>query len=235
MDPRVGWSFDTVARMRIGILSDTHLPADVADLDGLGPEAAAFLASVDLIVHAGDVVLPRVLDWCAQFAPVVCAQGNHDHFEDARMSSIVVFEREGWRIGAVHDVEAVPPYVNTVEDLKRVVYRDTALDILLAGDSHYERLEYRDRTLLLDSGSPILPHHKSTRLGSMALMELTSDGVHAEIVRIGETEGRPNPVTAAHLDFDRGGLLGASVGGVAQDIEGGHVRWRPAAAPPLRV
>jgi putative phosphoesterase len=97
--------------MRIGILSDTHLPASVASLDGLGPEPAEFLASMDLIIHAGDVVLPSVLDWCGQFAEVVCAQGNHDHFEDERMSEIVVVEPEGWRIGVVHDVEGVPPSV----------------------------------------------------------------------------------------------------------------------------
>jgi putative phosphoesterase len=221
--------------MRIGILSDTHLPASVPDLDALGPGPAEFLASVDLIVHAGDVILPSVLDWCAQFAPVVCAQGNHDHFEDDRMSSIVVLEHEGWRIGAVHDVEGIPPYVNTVEELKRFVYKDTSLDILIAGDSHYERLEYRDSTLLLDSGSPIFPHHKSTRLGSMALLEVTRDGVQAEIVALGETSGMPNPCTPARVEFDRGGLVAASVGAIEQDLDAGHVRWRPKAAPHLRV
>lgn len=221
--------------MRIGILSDTHLPASIADLDALGASSGQFLASVDLIIHAGDVVLPSVLDWCAQFAPVVCAQGNHDHFEDERMSSIVVLEHEGWRIGAVHDVEGIPPYVTTVEDLKRVVYKDTSLDILIAGDSHFERLEYRDATLLLDSGSPIFPHHRSTRLGSMALVDVTRDGVRAEIVTLGETPDMPNPCTPAHIEFDRGGLVSASIGGVAQECDGGHVRWRPRAAPTLRV
>ncbi|MEZ4554406.1 MAG: metallophosphoesterase family protein [Dehalococcoidia bacterium] len=221
--------------MRIGVLSDTHLPSEVPTLDELGAHSAEFLASMDLIIHAGDVVLPSVLDWCAQFAPVVCAQGNHDHFHDDRMSSVVVVEHEGWRIGAVHDVEGIPPYVNTVEDLKRVVYNDTSLDILVAGDSHYERLEYRDSTLLLDSGSPIFPHHKSTRLGSMALIEVTRDGVRAEIVPLGETAERPNPCTHASMEFDRGGLMSASIGGAAQDLETGHVRWRPRAAPPLRV
>jgi putative phosphoesterase len=221
--------------MRIGILSDTHLPASVRTLDGLGPEPGEFLASMDLIIHAGDVVVPSVLDWCGQFAEVVCAQGNHDHFDDPRMTPVAVLERERWRIGVVHDVEAIPPYVNTVDDLKRVVYKDADLDILIAGDSHYERLEYRDRTLLLDSGSPIFPHHRSTRLGSMAVLEVTRDGVRAEIVAVGETPGMPNPCTPAALEFDRGRLLTASIAGVGQDVSEQHVRWRPRAAPPLRV
>ncbi|MEX2230430.1 MAG: metallophosphoesterase family protein [Dehalococcoidia bacterium] len=221
--------------MRIGVLSDTHLPASVRDLGGLGDEAAEFLASVDLILHSGDVVLPAVLDWCAQFAPVRCAIGGHDLFEDPRAASVVVLEREGWRIGMVHDVESIPPTVHTVHDLKTVVYGDATLDILIAGDSHYERLEYRERTLLLDSGSPIFPHHRTTRLGSMALLELTPERVRAEIVVLGETPGAPNPSTAARLEFNRGGLIAASLAGEAHDVSAGTFRWRPRAAPPLRV
>ena len=48
--------------MRIGLLSDTHLPASIADLDRLGPQVAEVLSGVDLILHSGDVILPVVLD-----------------------------------------------------------------------------------------------------------------------------------------------------------------------------
>ena len=41
--------------MRIGLLSDTHLPASISDLDHLGRLRAEVLGSVDLILHAGDV------------------------------------------------------------------------------------------------------------------------------------------------------------------------------------
>lgn len=221
--------------MRIGVLSDTHLPASVADLGQLGGEAAEFLASVDLILHAGDVILPSVLDWCAQFAQVRCSIGGHDHFEDPRAAPVIVVEHEGWRIGMVHDVEAIPPTVNTVDDLKTIVYRDPTLDILIAGDSHYERLEYLNDTLLLDSGSPIFPHHRATRLGSMALLELSPERVHAEIVVLGETPNAPNPCTAAHLEYNRQGLVAASLDGAPQDVTSGTFRWRPRGAPPLRV
>jgi len=222
--------------MRIGLLADTHLPASVPDLDHLGSSAAEFLASVDLILHAGDVILPSVLDWCAQFAPVLCSGGGHDHFQDDRKSPVVVVEHAGWRIGMVHDVEAIPPTINTVEQLKHQVYRERDLDILIAGDSHYERLIYRDGTLLMDPGSPIFPHHKSTRLGSMGLLELTRDGVHAEIVVLGESPNASNPCTPAHIDFDRTGVNDFSVGGAALEIEPGkQLGFRPRMAPPLRV
>jgi putative phosphoesterase len=217
--------------MRIVILSDTHLVVGHG-LDVLGPACAALLATADLVLHSGDVVVPQHLDWCEQFAPLLCARGNNDHgFDDPRMSPVVVIEREGWRIGVVHDVEAVPPTVRTVSDLKRTVYRDLALDILVAGDSHHERLAYKDGTLLLDSGSPNLPHLQSDRLGSMGLLEITRDGVHAEIVHLGETPGRPNPATPAHVDVNHAGILSASIGGVAVSPQDGEMSWLPRKAP----
>jgi len=99
----------------------------------------------------------------------------------------------------------------------------------------YERLEYLEDTLLLDSGSPIFPHHRATRLGSMALLELTPERVHAEIVVLGETPDAPNPCTAAHLEYNRQGLVAASLDGAPQDVTSGTFRWRPRGAPPLRV
>ena len=64
--------------MRIGLLTDTHLPGIIRTLDELGPLPGEFLSSVDLILHGGDLTSPIVLDWCEQFAPVICSTGNND-------------------------------------------------------------------------------------------------------------------------------------------------------------
>jgi hypothetical protein len=45
--------------MRIGILSDTHLPGLIRHLDELGPEPARFFATVDLILHGGRLDVPH--------------------------------------------------------------------------------------------------------------------------------------------------------------------------------
>ena len=68
--------------MLISVISDTHLPSIFRNPDGLGPELGEFLSQTDLIIHAGDVVRPSILDWCEQFAPVRCAKGNNDEFDD---------------------------------------------------------------------------------------------------------------------------------------------------------
>ena len=157
--------------MRIAVLSDTHLPSTIRHPGLLGGTLEEHLASVDLILHGGDVTEPSVLDWCEQFAPVRCSLGAHDHFEDERCAPVQYVEHAGWRIGMVHDVEAIPRGIDTPRDLARAIYGDADLDVLIAGDSHYERLEYRDGVLLLDPSSPSFPHHRTTRLGAIALLE----------------------------------------------------------------
>jgi hypothetical protein len=79
--------------MRIGLISDTHLPRQVKHLGELGPQVSKFLAGVDLILHGGDVVLGSVFDWCEQFAPVLAATGNNDYFTDPRMKPLQFLER----------------------------------------------------------------------------------------------------------------------------------------------
>jgi len=64
--------------MKIGLITDTHLPGRIRTLEELGPLPEKFLKSVDLILHGGDLTSPIVLDWCEQYAPVLCSTGNND-------------------------------------------------------------------------------------------------------------------------------------------------------------
>ena len=77
----------------------------------------------------------------------------------------------------------------------------TPVEIMIAGDTHLEQLDYRDGVVILNSGSPTFPQHKDLRLGTVGLLELTPNTVHAEIVLLGETPGKPNPGTAMQLDM----------------------------------
>ena len=189
--------------MRIGLVTDTHLPALHRQLDDLGPEAAEFFASVDLILHAGDVTAPSVLDWLAQFASVVVAQGNNDGFADPRMKPVQVLDFHGWRIGMVHNLA---PERRPVEVLRERHF-GMHVDIMIAGHTHLERLEQRDGVTLINSGSPILPHHKDTRHGTVGLLELAPGRLHAEIRLLGHTEGRRNPATPMLLEVIEGQVM----------------------------
>ena len=189
--------------MRIGLVTDTHLPALYRQLDDLGPEAAEFFATVDLILHAGDVTAPSVLDWLEQFAPVIVAQGNNDDFHDPRMRPVQLLDIEGWRIGMVHNLAPERRPVHVLRDR----YFGTDVDIMVAGHTHLERLEHRDGVVIVNSGSPILPHHKDTRHGTVGLLNLAPGRLHAEIRLLGHTEGRRNPATPMFLDVVDGQLV----------------------------
>ena len=185
--------------MRIGILSDTHLPGVIHHLDELGPEPASFFATVDLILHGGDLTSPAVLDWLEQFAPVLCTTGNNDPIVDARCKDVEILDVDGWRLGMVHSLRRG---FRPMAELQRLF--PAAVDIMIAGDTHQEVLEHREGVVLLNSGSPTFPQHKDLRLGTVGLLELTPNGLHAEIVVLGHTPGKLNPGTAITLDIQDG-------------------------------
>lgn len=198
--------------MRVALISDTHLPSLMRTPDDLGPELAAFLADAELILHAGDVVRPFILDWCEQFAPVVVAQGNNDAFEDPRMQPVQFLDLEGWRIGMVHELR---PEERPVHELRGAAFGGRELDVIIAGDTHLERLEYRDDVVVVNSGSPTLPHHREMRLGTVGFLDLAPGRLHAEIVPLGHSTDRPNPGGPRHLLVEERRLVACGAGSLA--------------------
>ena len=59
--------------MRIGLISDTHIPESRKDL---WPQVFEAFQGVDMIMHAGDVHEFYVLDELERVAPVISARGN---------------------------------------------------------------------------------------------------------------------------------------------------------------
>jgi putative phosphoesterase len=188
--------------MRIGIVSDTHLPNLIWQLDELGPEPARFFSTVDLILHSGDLTSPMVLDWLERFAPVVCTIGNNDPIVDARCQDVHVMVVDGWRLGMVHSLRRGFRPMTQLQQLF-----PTPVDIMVAGDTHQERLEYRDGVVLLNSGSPTFPQHKELRLGTVGLLELVPNRLRAEIILLGQTPGRPNPGQPRRLEIQDGQVV----------------------------
>ena len=88
--------------VRVVLLSDTHAPRF---WKGLPPAVAEHLAGADLILHAGDVCVPSVLDELAAFAPVRVVQGNNDGPEVAAWGATetLELELEGLHVAMTHD------------------------------------------------------------------------------------------------------------------------------------
>ena len=198
------------APYRIGLISDTHLPQLLRSLDELGPEPGQALAGVDLILHGGDVTTPAVLDWCEQFAPVLVARGNNDIFDDPRLAERQFVDVHGFRIGMSHELRPESRPIRTLLDTS---LGGEQVDVLIGGDTHVERLEFRDQVLLVNSGSPSLPHHLSTRLGAMGMLTVEPGQVRAEIITLGPTPGQRNPSRPQHVVIREDGVIEASLDG----------------------
>ena len=174
--------------MRIGLITDTHQPSDRRTL---WDEVYTAFAGCDLILHGGDISHPMVLDWLEEIAPVMACRGNNDvGWDDPRMQEIVWLDVEGRRIAMMHAME---PEDRPIDVLRKRYLKDEPVDIIVTGDTHFERIDFRDGVLQVNSGSATLPHLWSTRLGTIGILEITKDRVEAYIKKLGETEGRRNP------------------------------------------
>ena len=185
--------------MRIGLISDTHLPGQIRDLGELGTLPQEFLSSVDLIMHGGDLTSPIVLDWCEQFAPVICSTGNNDPIPDPRMKEVQILETDGWTIGMIHSLEG---QFRPIEDLQKLFPKP--VNIMISGHTHQERLEYREGVILINSGSITFPQHKEVRLGTVGILEIESRKLKVDIFPLGETPGSPNPGSRLYLKVEEG-------------------------------
>ena len=88
--------------MKLGLVSDTHVPTSVKRLprsllDGLGQ------ARVDRILHAGDLTSTDVIVALQQIAPTVAVAGNMDPPEvSSAIPKQAIIEVAGWKIGLQH-------------------------------------------------------------------------------------------------------------------------------------
>ena len=188
--------------MRIGVLSDTHindaemLPHQVRMLPH---QVAEIFSGVDLILHAGDICDPSVLDRLEGIAPVLAAEGDDDHFDapDERVKYKHILEIEGLTIWLSHDfplkwwgwvydsafdrqlMEALKPY------------GATAPHVIVFGHSHRAIIRHAPNLLLVNPGSPTLPKHEN-RLGTVSVITITSGVATAEMVEL-EEQTQPKP------------------------------------------
>lgn len=84
---------------RVGVVADTHVGEF---LDALPATVLEALAGCDLILHAGDLSVPSVLDDLAAVAPVVAVRGDHDRLGGLALPETAVVAVGGHRIGLTH-------------------------------------------------------------------------------------------------------------------------------------
>lgn len=88
--------------MRIGLVSDTHVPTALKRLPRSLLEALKN-AHVDRILHSGDLTVTSVIGSLERIAPTVAVAGNMDPPEvRSVVPRRVIVEVDGWKIGLQH-------------------------------------------------------------------------------------------------------------------------------------
>src|SRR5579871_6624521 len=85
----------------VGLISDTH--------GLLRPDVPTAFDGVDLILHAGDVGGPTILDALEALAPVRAVWGNTDAHSDPRLSAAIDMDIGGLRVHVSHGHELGSP------------------------------------------------------------------------------------------------------------------------------
>jgi putative phosphoesterase len=84
---------------RIGVVADSHVGEYI---DALPEGVLEALEGCDLILHAGDLTVPSVLEDLEAVAPVVAVRGDHDRLGGLELPRTAVVVAGGRRIGLDH-------------------------------------------------------------------------------------------------------------------------------------
>ena len=172
--------------MLIGLISDTHIPDRAKEIP---QKVFDSFDNVDLIIHAGDLTSPKVIEDLERIAPVMAVQGNMDRVNGIDLPKAKIIEAESLKIRVVHG----EVYPRADSDQLLYLAQELGADILISGHSHQPKIEQKNGVLLLNPGSPIVPRLADR---TVMLLEINNKEVDVEIVKIGA------PVCSA-LDFDQ--------------------------------
>lgn len=123
------------ATCRLGVISDTH--------GLLRAEAIELLQDVDMIIHAGDIGPPEILETLQAIAPVAAVRGNMDRGQ----LGMLLPEEESIRIGGI--------LIHVLHDLNRLKC-DPEIEgfhLVVNGHTHQPLLHTVDGVMYLNPGS----------------------------------------------------------------------------------
>jgi len=133
---------------RIGVISDTHIGEAWFDDTLLKTLQEEYFQDVDLILHAGDLVDPQILNSFSG-CPVLAVCGNMDDPSvDLAMRRVII--AGPFRIGLAHGRGAF----NGLEQRLLREFSEENIDCMVYGHSHMPTCRRQGDQLLFNPGSP---------------------------------------------------------------------------------
>jgi putative phosphoesterase len=161
--------------MKIGVISDTHIPDRASDI----PEAVlkAF-RSVDMIIHAGDLVDARVLERLKEICGnVVAVLGNMDYgkLKEALLPKQVISVGK-YKVGIMHGYGRADKLIEVLAQ----AFKDDRVDLVIFGHSHVGTNITKEGVIYFNPGSPT--DRALSPYNSYGIIEI-NDSIVANIVK----------------------------------------------------
>ncbi len=133
--------------MKIGVISDTHIRSSAKLLPNIIYEV---FEGVDMIMHAGDILIEEVLIELGTIAPVYAVAGNNDGYEMLdKYGTKKIITVEGKKIGLTHGTSGRRTFMNAYAQFAK-----DDVDCVVYGHSHKPHNEVIDGVLFFNPGSP---------------------------------------------------------------------------------
>ena len=160
-------------KIKIGILSDTHILKDTYKIEEL---LNKYFKDVDLIIHAGDFKNTKVIDIIKNHKRFIGVWGNNDG-ETIRnqINEKEIIKLNNYKIGIYHGHGEAKNTMDRACD----VFKGDKVDIIIFGHSHQPIIKTINKTLILNPGSPTSKHRE--RWFSFIILELEKDYISAYI------------------------------------------------------
>lgn len=168
--------------MKIGVLSDTHIPNRAR---GLPREIFEVFQDVNLILHAGDLVQEEVLLDLLSLAPVEAVAGNMDPLDlERRLGEKKLLDLAGVRVGLIHGYGAKG---KTMERAYQAFAGEEPRAVVF-GHSHQPCNTLYRGVLMFNPGSPT--DKRWEKYPSCGLLTIKDGGITGEIIYL-KKKGKP--------------------------------------------
>ncbi|HOR86420.1 MAG TPA: metallophosphoesterase [Bacillota bacterium] len=133
--------------MKIGVISDTHIRSSAKLLPNIIFKA---FDGVEMILHAGDILIDEVIIELETIAPVYAVAGNNDDYDMLyKYGTKRIIEVNGKRIGLTHGSSRGRTYLNAYD-----IFSRNNVDCVVYGHSHKPHNEMINGVLFFNPGSP---------------------------------------------------------------------------------
>lgn len=146
----------------IGLISDTH--------GQLSSNALNSLRGCDLIIHAGDIDTPEVLDRLKEIAPTVAVRGNMDQGAWARSLPVSRSVRVGEALLFIRHILAGP------------TLREKEVHAIIYGHTHQPEAKVEDGRFFVNPGSASAPRNQYAP--SVAKLHLHGKNIQVEHIML---------------------------------------------------